>query len=208
MFCDLQNFQRDRIVRNFEAISLKDQVAVDFWSYVAKQFSINRVLDNGSFNAPCHYVQDSPSLGRHRQHCYITDKDGTLFQLDAMFHKEYLGFAPCELPLGALLSAMLKGDVTGADDWFDDFSNYANKKLFSSLKCLVADIEDMPSLAVENIKTFYSDFFFWNVYSFESSISNYHYDGMPPLGKLLDISKNITVDTISDFKDEVYQLTK
>lgn len=207
IFSELQQFQRVGITKSYNTIVNHLPHSIDFWNNVAEFFNTNNAKDR-SITVPCSYVEDSSSVGRHRQHCYISDKDGNRFQIDAMFHRRQLNNSSYELPLGALVQALIKKDISGSDDWFKEYSNHINKKLFSSLNALNDDLDSMPSLALDNIKSFYSDFFFWNVYNPSKSIDDYHYDGMPELKNLLLISANITEETIPDFKREIKILTQ
>jgi len=205
MFTDLQEHRRTSVKSAFEKAS-DDPTCVQFWDDISSFFKNNDASRMNHGRVPCDYIEDSPSAGRHRQHCYINDAQNNRFQIYTLTHRENLLYPSDSLPIGAIAEGMLKNNISGVDSWFDDFSDFANKELISSLKCLLDDTESMPSLAISMIKEFYSAFFFWNVYSHDKKISDFNYRGILDLDNLLNISKNINSNNLTNFKTEIKKI--
>lgn len=185
LFVDCQEQQ----LKNIHALYQKykdDQSIIDFWKKVKDYFE-NDCEQRHSFNAPCSFVEDSPSVGRHRQHFYIKDKSNTLYQIDALTHRDKLKHSSDQYCLGALGYAFTQGNEIAIDEWFYDFRKFTLQKLKNSLKAFEEDFNHSYS-KYQLMKEFHSTLFHFLIYDFKSDLSRYEYKGFPDLHKLYELS--------------------
>lgn len=189
---------------------LKDKKSVAFWQNVSMFFKQNDVTKKThSTEAPCFYVKDSSSVGRHRQHLYIHDKEKNLFQIYTITHRATLSLND-NLPLAAIAQGLIDLDVSGVDKWFDDYRLYALKQLKSAISCVIKDYEHYSSnerFITEISEKFLNNLFRHTHYEYRPNFNfeDYQFKGLPDLSNLFKMYKSSYKSNIplSDFKHEL-----
>lgn len=199
LFIDCQNHNKEMANRIFTN-AIKEPNNISFWANVNSFFSKNDVSTKILDGIPCSFTPMSPSVGQHRQHAYIKDIKGNLFQIDALYHRKHLSSFSCDYSLGAVAHAMIIQNEIGIDQWFDKYRTHSIKRFKSLLTYFIKELKESFE-PEKDISTFYSSFFFWNLYSHERDIHDYSFSDSFDLKDLWIISFNINKEqySVKDF---------
>lgn len=212
LFLDSSEHHLNICVEAFN-ISRANQSRVDFWTNVKTFFESNDVLkEKHKIKAPCNFIEDNPSAGRHRQHLYVNDKAGNSFQIYALSHKKETTLIDDCYSIAAVAQGLMANDLSGVHHWFSDFRDFALSNVKSAIKATLESMDDYPYSEKEQINKFLSCFFssieYRPTFDPDFKIENLHYEKMPNLSTLHAMSRNRWKKEIdvSDFKAELHNI--
>lgn len=172
-------------------IELSKPEVANGWAEIRDFFDNNDIKNKPySLKAPCHYIEDSSSAGRHRQHLYVTDKTGRVFQIYALSKPDCGGLDyHDENPLAAIAQGLFYNDINEVKRWFDSFRLYANKQLKGIFKATKEDLENYPSLSDDSIKSALYEIGFLFQYDLDLDYKKHDHDLLPNLEPLVIMSR-------------------
>lgn len=204
MFIDASKVHLDVCIKAFHASSQK-QERVDFWANVQNFFDTNDVVKNKyKIQAPCHFIEDNPSAGRHRQHLYVNDKVGNSFQIYALSHKNEIAHIDDCFSIAAVAQGLMSNNVSGVYQWFADFRAFSLQCFKSSIKSTLETMDNYPHSNKDHVKTFLNKLF--QSISFRPvTILDLQFDNMPDLSNLyaMSIERWKQEIDVNDFKAEL-----